>query len=96
MLVCGRVRQIAPQDKLRLVLLYALRYEVLLPAPKTRMPPSPTLSPTDPVPRGQLWPTGPIYSLYTAYIQPIYSLYAVYIQPIYSLSSAKCPRARGR
>jgi len=35
--------------------------------------PSPTLSPTDPVPRAQLWPTGPIYSLYTAYIQPIYS-----------------------
>jgi len=29
--------------------------------------PSPTLSPTDPVPLGQLWPTGPIYSLYTAY-----------------------------
>ena len=28
--------------------------------------PSPTLSPTDPVPRGQLWPTGPIYSLYAA------------------------------
>ena len=25
---------------------------------------------------GQSWPTGPIYSLYTAYIQPIY------IQPI--------------
>ena len=34
--------------------------------------PSPALSPTDPVPFGQLWPTGPIYSLYTAYI---YSLY---------------------
>jgi len=27
--------------------------------------------PTDPVPRGQLWPTGPIYSLYAAYMQPI-------------------------
>ena len=24
--------------------------------------------PTDPVPRGQLWPTGPIYSRYAAYI----------------------------
>ena len=27
------------------------------------------------MPLGQLWPTGPIYSLYTAYIQPIYSLH---------------------
>ena len=40
--------------------------------------------PTDPVPRGQLWPTGPIYSLYTAYIQPINGLYTAYIQPKYS------------
>ena len=32
--------------------------------------------PTDPVSLGQLWPTGPIYSLYTAYMQPICSLYA--------------------
>ena len=37
------------------------------------------------MPLGQLWPTGPIYSLYTAYIQPIYSLYTAYMQPIYSL-----------
>jgi len=31
--------------------------------------------PTDPVPLGQIWPTGPIYSLYSPYMQPIYSLY---------------------
>ena len=46
--------------------------------------PSPTFSPTDPVPRGQLWPTG----LYTAYIQPIYGLYTADIQPIYSRYTA--------
>ena len=44
--------------------------------------------PTDPVPRGQLWPTGPIYSLYTAYIQPINGLYTAYIQPKYSQYTA--------
>ena len=45
--------------------------------------PSPTLSPTDPVPRGLLtlcpWASsGP----HRAYIQPIYSLYAAYMPPI--------------
>ena len=35
----------------------------------------PALAYTDPVPLGHLWPTGPIYSLYAAYIQPIYSLH---------------------
>jgi hypothetical protein len=48
--------------------------------------------PTDPVPRGQLWPTGPIYSLYTAYIQPIYSLYTAYTQPTHSLHTAYIQR----
>ena len=51
--------------------------------------PSPTLSPTDPVPRGLLtlypWASSGPQGLYTAYVQPIYSLYAAYIQPIYSL-----------
>ena len=37
------------------------------------------------MPLGQLWPTEPLYSLYTAYIQPIYSLYTAYIQPIYTV-----------
>ena len=51
--------------------------------------PSPTLSPTDPVPRSLLTvcpgaSSGP-QGLYTAYIQPICSLYTAYIQPIYSL-----------
>ena len=46
------------------------------------LPPSPTLSPTDPLPRGLLTlcpaaSSGP-QGLYTAYIQPIYSLYTVY------------------
>jgi len=30
--------------------------------------PSPTLSPTDPVPLGQLWPTGPMVVSATLYI----------------------------
>ena len=47
-------------------------------------PPSPTLSPTDPVPLGQLWPTGPVCSPYTACIQPICSPYTAYIQAICS------------
>ena len=54
--------------------------------------PSPTLSPTDPVPRGLLtlcpWASSGPQGLYTAYIQPIYSLYAAYMQPIYSLYAA--------
>jgi hypothetical protein len=46
--------------------------------------PSPTLSPTHPVPRGllNLCPSassGP-QGLHTAYIQPIYGLYAAYIR----------------
>ena len=53
-------------------------------------------APTDPVPLGQLWPTGPIYSLYTAYIQPIYSQYTAYIQPIYSLYTAYIQRLHKR
>jgi len=52
--------------------------------------PSPTLSPTDPVPRGLLtlcpWGSSGPQGLYTAYIQPIYSLYAAYMQPIYSVA----------
>ena len=31
------------------------------------------------MPLGQLWPAGPIYSLYAAYIQPICSLYTAHI-----------------
>ena len=54
--------------------------------------PSPTLSPTDPVPRGLLtlcpWASSGPQGLYTAYIQPIYSLYTAYMQPIYSLYAA--------
>ena len=53
-------------------------------------------APTDPVPLGQLWPTGPIYSLYTAYIQPIYILYTAYIQPICSLYTANIQRLHKR
>ena len=54
--------------------------------------PSPTISPTDPVPRGLLTlcpaaSSGP-QGLYTAYIQPIYSLYTAYIQPIHSVYTA--------
>jgi len=33
-----------------------------------RLRPSPTLSPTDPVPLGQLWPTGPMVVSATLYI----------------------------
>jgi len=58
--------------------------------------PSPTPSPTDPVPRRQLWPTGPIYSQYTAYIQPIYSLYTAYIQPIERGACGMQGRARAK
>ena len=54
--------------------------------------PSPTLSPTDPVPRGLLtlcpWASSGPQDPYTAYIQPIYSLYAAYMQPICSLYTA--------
>ena len=54
--------------------------------------PSPTLSPTDPVPRGLLtlcpWASFGPQGLYTAYIQPIYSLYTAYVQPICSLYAA--------
>ena len=54
--------------------------------------PSPTLSPTDPVPRGVLtlcpWASSGPQGLYTAYMQPICSLYTAYIQPIYSLYTA--------
>jgi len=50
--------------------------------------PSPTLSPTDPVPRGLLtlcpWASSGPQGLYTAYMQPIYRLYTVYIQAIYT------------
>ena len=51
----------------------------------SRCQPSPSLSPTDPVPRGLLTlcplaSSGP-QGLYTAYLQPIYSLYAACIQP---------------
>ena len=55
--------------------------------------PSPTLSPTDPVPRGLLtlcpWASSGPQGLYTAYIQPIYSLYAAYMQAICSLQHAR-------
>jgi len=47
--------------------------------------PSPTLSPTDPVPRGLLtlcpWASSGLQGLYTAYTQPIYSLYVVFLAP---------------
>ena len=68
--------------------------------------PSPTLSPTHPVPRGLLTlcpaaRSGP-QGLYTAYIQPICSQYLADMQPICSLHTAlrsplDCllPRARG-
>jgi len=50
------------------------------------MLPSPTLSPTDPVPRSLLnlcpWASSCPQGLHTAYIQPIYSPCTAYIQPI--------------
>ena len=53
--------------------------------------PSPTLSPTDPVPRGLLtlcpWASSGPQGAYTAYMQPIYSLYAAYIQRCARLST---------
>jgi hypothetical protein len=58
-----------------------------------RRRPSPTLSPTDPVPRRLLtlcpWASSGAQGLYTAYIQPIYSLYTAYIQPIYRLYTGR-------
>ena len=61
------------------------RQEFLDEGAKQRYAPSPTLSPTDPVPRGL--PTlspGPALA-HRAYIHPICSLYTAYMQPIYSL-----------
>jgi len=50
--------------------------------------PSPTLSPTDPVPRGLLTLCpGPALA-HRAYIQPIYSLYTAYTKPIHSPSAS--------
>ena len=68
--------------------------------------PSPTLLPTDPVPRGLLtlcpWASSGPQGLYTAYMQPIFSRHAADMQPTYSLHTAlrsplDCllPRARG-
>ena len=34
------------------------------------------------MPLGQLWPTGPRYSLYTAYVQPIYRVLFVWQIPV--------------
>ena len=55
--------------------------------------PSPTLTPTDPVPRGLLtlcpWASSGAQGLYTAYIQPIYSLYTAYMQPLYRLYTGR-------
>ena len=63
-----------------------------------RYAPSPTLSPTDPVPRGLLtlclWASSGPQGLYTAYIQPIYSLYTAYMQ-ICSLYAARREKERG-
>jgi hypothetical protein len=60
------------------------------PAAKLRLPPvclpEPTLSPTDPVPRGLLtlcpWASSGPQGSYTAYMQPICSLYTAYMQRV--------------
>jgi len=68
--VCQAARVLLARGaQLRLCALCALcprlHYRLLTCAPR----------PTDPVPRGQLWPTGPIYCLY----KPIFSLYVAHI-----------------
>ena len=49
------------------------------------MLPSPTLSPTDPVPRSLLNLCPGQVLAHRAYIQPTYILYTAHVQPIYSL-----------